>query len=89
MSHPMTTLVEEMAKAIKNGRPAYRGDDFDYDLAAQAALDCVLKRLADAPDEWLEIVCKRVWEDGDHVYPASLKLGLAALAIHLHQERKP
>jgi hypothetical protein len=81
----MTTLVEEMAKAIDARRlqGICMGDEL-----AQAALDCVLKRLADAPDEWLEIVCKRVFEDGDHVYPDSLKLGLAALATHLERSGK-
>jgi hypothetical protein len=47
MSHPMTTLVEEMAKALKAdiGLPGE-----NYASAAQAALDCVLRHI----DHWQE-----------------------------------
>jgi hypothetical protein len=83
----MTTLVEEMAKAIKEGRPAYRGDDFDYDLAAQAALDCVLKRLREPSDEqvyWMARYCNMIDSEESH---KDMRFILRSLATHLDQER--
>jgi hypothetical protein len=84
----MTTLVEEMREAIKEGRPAYRGDDFDYDVAAQAALDCVLKRLAMA--ETVGVMMRAMADLGPMPDAADHKEAwyvLNELITHLDQER--
>jgi hypothetical protein len=76
----MTTLVEEMAKAMAPG--AFHSDDKDYwQKKAQAALECVLKRLREPDDGMIDIFVE--WRDAgtgwEKFYPA--------LATRLDQER--
>jgi hypothetical protein len=81
----MTTLVEEMAEAIFDAtRKCDAGGDPLTD-SAQAALDCVLKRLR-YPTEEMELVVENastyLMRSGD---AADIT---RALATHLDQERR-
>jgi hypothetical protein len=72
----MTTLVEEMARAIA------LEPDF-VESAAQAALDCVLKRLRE-PDEGM---VDYVSGFGGHSDQETIDM-IRAVATHLDQERR-
>jgi hypothetical protein len=81
------SLVEAMAKAMSGLNPNMLEPggytETYWREQAQAALDCVLKRLRE-PDEALSDAIWMVQHDGCATTPAVI---LAALATHLDQER--
>jgi hypothetical protein len=77
----MTTLVEEMAKAMQ---AADETDGvFSYPKMAQAALDCVLRRLREPDDGLVDVVWGMLPPDCN---TAVLEI-TEAIATHLDQER--
>jgi hypothetical protein len=85
MSHPMTTLVEEMAKAMRELEAQQDdGVDCSCDQLAQAALEVVLKRLREPDEKMVDVM---VCSGGLRLMPHEKRDILYNIATHLDQER--